>query len=228
MRPHLSPGDPGQRAFRAGDASPQWNNPPERQGWALKQKGPSAAYIQSDVCATPLLFGFPAGRDQLDAQSPNGRAQRLSPRKSAVRNWVFRTEPADSEGCRLMARGWLVYVCDWGRRLPTRAPVVQRRRSTRSAASIKINVCATQSLLGFPATRDHFDGKSPYRRLSLAAGARCRDEDASCLVAFGLRTNLQAQYQLPGERRGTRKQPSPWSTPVSTKGAPSICVLAAR
>jgi hypothetical protein len=36
-----------------------------------------------------------------------------------------------------------VYVCGPGHRLPTRAPVVQRRRSTRSAAHIKINVCAT-------------------------------------------------------------------------------------
>ena len=59
MGPDLSPGDRGQRAFRASDASPQWNNPPKGQGWALKQKGSSAAYIQSDVCATPsVVMGY--------------------------------------------------------------------------------------------------------------------------------------------------------------------------
>ena len=50
MRPDLSPDDPGKRAFRASDASPKWNNLRDQQGWALKQKGPSAAYIQTDVC----------------------------------------------------------------------------------------------------------------------------------------------------------------------------------
>ena len=51
MRPELSLGDPEQRVFSANDASPKWNHPSERHGWALKQKGQSAAYIQSDVCA---------------------------------------------------------------------------------------------------------------------------------------------------------------------------------
>ena len=65
MRPELSPGDPEQRVFSANDASPKWNNPSERQGWALKQKGQSAAYIQSNVCATPPLLDFSSSRSQL-------------------------------------------------------------------------------------------------------------------------------------------------------------------
>jgi len=62
---------------------------------------------------------------------------------------------------------------DPGRRLPTRAPVVQRRRSTRSAAHIKINACATHRLFHSPQLAITLT-KSPSR-LSVTLGGDVTD-----------------------------------------------------
>jgi len=124
MQPDLSPGHRGQRAFSASEASLQRNNPPERQGWALKHEG-ARWRILCTVCMRP---GPSPSEPRTGGSAPAIHPKCRIHKSQFMRHPVIVSFPPTRDHldgvARLIVNPSLLCCCE--RFLPTEAPSLHR------------------------------------------------------------------------------------------------------